>query len=124
MLFGGIQLSRPLFVGRGLPLLVIGEEFRQRFCLLLRRLCFNDGQAQRLRQPTGAVEKTLGLFGHIALLQMVDELSRRLALCLANRLENAGFGDTAEIVVPTARASTSAWSSRVLTLWAETRPSL
>src|SRR6516162_7579376 len=30
---------------------------------------------------------------------MVDELSRRLALCFPNRLEDAGFGDTAEIVV-------------------------
>src|SRR5262249_13070990 len=30
---------------------------------------------------------------------MIDELSRRLALCLPNRLENAGLGDTAEIVV-------------------------
>src|ERR1700759_4075832 len=30
---------------------------------------------------------------------MVDELSRWLALCLPNRVENARFGDTAEIVV-------------------------
>src|SRR5215472_10813463 len=30
---------------------------------------------------------------------MIDELSRRLALCLTNRLEDAGLGDTAEIVV-------------------------
>src|SRR6516225_2434496 len=30
---------------------------------------------------------------------MVDELSRWLALCVPNRLENARFGDAAEIVV-------------------------
>ena len=30
---------------------------------------------------------------------MVDELSRRLAFCLPNRVENARLGDTAEIVV-------------------------
>ena len=39
-LFGGIKLLRPIFVGRGLPLLTIGEEFRQRsrFTLQLGRL--------------------------------------------------------------------------------------
>ena len=38
MLFGGIKLLRPIFVGRGLPLLIIGEEFgqRSRFRLLLQ----------------------------------------------------------------------------------------
>ena len=30
---------------------------------------------------------------------MVDQLRRRLAFCFPNRLENAGLGDTAEIVV-------------------------
>jgi hypothetical protein len=30
MLFGGIKLLRPVFVGCGVPLLIIGEEFRQR----------------------------------------------------------------------------------------------
>ena len=58
MLFGGIKLLRPIFVGCGLPLLIFGEEFRQRsrFRLLLRRLCFNGGQAQRLWQPTSRRE--------------------------------------------------------------------
>ena len=66
-------------------------------------------ETQRLRQPAGAIEQTLGLLGHVAFLQMVDELRRRLALGLAHRLENARLGDTAEIVVdgrPPARAST------------------
>ena len=39
-LFGGIKLLRPIFVGYGLPLLIIGEELRQRprFPLLFGRL--------------------------------------------------------------------------------------
>jgi hypothetical protein len=32
MLFGGVKLLQPVFVGRGLPLFIIGEEFRQRSC--------------------------------------------------------------------------------------------
>ena len=71
MLFGGIKLLRLALVGCGLALLIMGEEFRQRsrFFLLLGPLCCDLGidQAERLRQPTGAVEKTLGLFCHIAL---------------------------------------------------------
>jgi hypothetical protein len=65
ILFGGIQLLRPVFVGRGVPLLIIGEEFRQRprFPLLPGRLCFNGDQAQRLRQPARAVEYALSLLG-------------------------------------------------------------
>jgi len=40
MLFGGIELLRPIFVGCGLPRLIIGEEFRQRsrFTPLLGRV--------------------------------------------------------------------------------------
>jgi hypothetical protein len=72
MLFGRIKLLRLVLVGCGLALLIMGEEFRQRsrFFLLLGPLCCDLGidQAERLRQPTGAVEKALGLFGHIALL--------------------------------------------------------
>ena len=49
-------------------------------------------------QP-GTLEQPLGLAGHVAFLEVVDELHRLLALCLANGLENARFGDPAEIVV-------------------------
>jgi len=53
----------------------------------------------RLGQPAGAIKKTLGLLGHFGFLQVVDQLRRRLALCVPNRRKNAGLGDTAEIVV-------------------------
>jgi hypothetical protein len=82
-------------------------------------------EPQRLGQPAGAGQQPLGLLGHVALLQMVDELRGLLALGLAHGFENARLGDAAEIVVdgrrqpastmssPTARASRSAWSRRV-----------
>ena len=108
--------------------LAVGEEFGQaprRFAGAAPTRRTVD-ETQRLRQPARAVEQPLGLLRHVAFLQMVDELRRRLALGLAHRFENAGLGDAAEIVVdgrpparctmsrPTARASRSAWSSRVL----------
>ena len=47
------------------------------------------GEPQRLGQPTGALEQALGLLGHLALLEMVDELRGALALRLANGFEDA-----------------------------------
>ena len=51
------------------------------------------------RQPSGPFEQSLGLPRHVAFLEVVDELHRLLALYLAHGLENARFGDPAEIVV-------------------------
>ena len=98
--FGGLDLW-PIVVGCDFPLLVIGEEFgqRARFTLLLRRRRRDVDEAQRLRQPAGTIEKALGLLGHIGLLQMVDQLRRRLAFRFSNGLQNTGLGDPAEIVV-------------------------
>src|SRR5579859_1545389 len=91
----------PIVVGSDIPLLVVGEEFgqRARFTLLLRRRRREIDEAERLRQPAGAIEETLGLLGHVGLLQMVDQLRRGLAFGLPNSLKNTGLGDTAEIVV-------------------------
>jgi len=53
------------------------EEFGQcaRFTLLLRWRRRRDiDEAERLRQPSRAIEKALGLLGHIGLLQMVNQL--------------------------------------------------
>src|SRR5262245_57953925 len=56
-------------------------------------------KAQRLRQPAGTVEQPLGLLRHLAFLEMVQELGGMVALGLPDRFENAGLGDTAEVVV-------------------------
>ena len=81
-------------------ILIVGKELGQRSgfaILLLRRR--NVDETKRLRQPAGTIEKALGLFGHIGLLQMVDQLRRRLALGFPDRFEDAEFCDPAEIVV-------------------------
>lgn len=89
----------PIVIADAIPILVVGKELGQRSdftILLLRRR--NVDETQRLRQPAGIIEKTLGLLGHIGLLQMVDQLRGRLTLCFPNRFEDAGFCDPAEIV--------------------------
>ena len=48
--------------------------------------------AQRFRQPAHAVEKLLGLFGHLVLLEMFDGPGGILAPCLAHRLEDLCLG--------------------------------
>ena len=49
----------PIVVGSDIPLLVIGQEFgqRARFTLLLYRRRRDIDEAERLRQPTGAIEE-------------------------------------------------------------------
>ncbi len=56
-------------------------------------------RAQRLRQPSRPGQQRLGLLGHLALLEMVDQLRRVLALGLPHRLQDARLGDSAEIGV-------------------------
>lgn len=128
-----VELLRML-VAAVLRILLASEEFwqRARFTFRLRRRRAGIVEAQRLRQPARATQETLGLFGHVGLLQMVDQLRRRLALGFPQRLQNARLSDAADVVVdfqpactmstPAARASTLAWSRRVRTPWAETRP--
>ena len=98
--FCGVQLW-PIVVAGAVSILVVGEKFRQRpgFTFLLRRRRRNVDETERLRQPADTVEKTFGLLRHIRLLQMVDQLRRRLAFRFPNRFEDAGFCDAAEIVV-------------------------
>ena len=95
-----VELLRIILAGV-LPILVVGKEFRQcaRFTRLFcwRRRGVDD--TQRLRQPARTIEKALGLLGHISLLQVIDQLRGRLASCFSYRLQNARFGDPAEIVV-------------------------
>ncbi len=82
---------------------VLGEERRQRihtgfpFAMGLDRLIV--GRAQRLGQPTHAVEQPLGLLGHVGLLQVIDELRRLLALRVPHRLEDARLRNAAEVIV-------------------------
>src|SRR5581483_10217820 len=76
----------------------------QRFGLLtsgaVRRVGgFGLLRAQRFGEPAGALEQPFGFLRHLCLLQMIDELRRRLALGLAHRLEDAGLGHTAEIII-------------------------
>src|SRR6266849_4239314 len=98
--FGDIELW-PIVVADAFLVLVISEKFGQRssFAILLCRRRRDVGETHRLRQPAGTIEKALGLLGHVSLLQMVDQLRRRLAFRFSNGLKNARLGDTAEIVV-------------------------
>lgn len=113
-----------------LLILIIGEEFgkQARFALLSHWRRIGIDETQRLRQPARAIEKALGLLCHIGLLQMVDQLRRRLALRFPHGFQNTRLGDPAEIVVDgrspaslhnvepdRGRASTSTWSRRVRT---------
>jgi hypothetical protein len=80
-----------------------GEEGRQAVRLGVdcnfRRLPLGLRRTQWLGQPASAVEQPFGLLGHVRPLQVVDELRRRLALCLGHGLQDPGLGDAAEIVV-------------------------
>ena len=98
--FGGIELW-PIVVAAAFLVLVISEKFGQwsGFAILLCRRRRDIGETHRLRQPAGTIEKALGLLGHVCLLQMIDQLRRRLALHFPNGLQNAWLGDTTEIVV-------------------------
>src|SRR5689334_9873825 len=91
MSFSGDR-SWPIVVSR--DLLLTGEKFGQssRFTTIGQLRPAVD-ETERLRQPAGAIEKTLGLFGHIGLFQMIDQLRRGFAFGFPNRLENAGLGD-------------------------------
>src|SRR5579884_1127560 len=102
-LFGGDyrRLVRVFFAG---ALLVVGEEGGQRLGLLsgIAVRCvggFGLLRAQRLGEPARAFQQPFGFLRHLRLFQMIDELRRRLALGLAHRLEDAGLGDPAEIIV-------------------------
>src|ERR1700730_2254151 len=57
------------------------------------------GEPQWLGEPASIREQALGFLGHLALLEMVDELGSGLALGLTNRFEDAALGDAAEIIV-------------------------
>lgn len=95
-----VELLRIIVAGV-FRILLVGEKFgqRPRFAHLPHWHCIGIDETQRLRQPARAIEKPLGLLGHVGLLQMVDQLSRRLTLGLAHGLQNARLGDPAEIVV-------------------------
>src|SRR5882672_12342469 len=99
--FGGDGLCRLGPVNLRRPSLVAGQEFRQWLCGAIGevRWRLHLGEPQWLGEPTGILEQTLGLFGHLALLEVVDELPRRVALGLTNRFEDPALGDAAEIVV-------------------------
>src|SRR3954462_3531766 len=55
--------------------------------------------AQHLRQPACAIEQALGFARHVALLEMLDQLRRGLALGLANRVQDLRLRDPPEIAV-------------------------
>src|SRR5882724_12270763 len=78
-----------------------GQEFGQRLrCAIAGvRRRMHLGEPQWLREPTRILEQALGLLGHFALLEVVDELHGALALRLANRFEDPRLGDAAEVVV-------------------------
>src|SRR5712672_848821 len=97
VLFGSDGLCRLDLADLASLPLVVGEELRQCFFDVRRRLHF--GEPQRLGEPTGVLEQALGLLGHLALLEVVDELQGTLALRLTNRFENPRLGDAAEVVV-------------------------
>ena len=54
--------------------------------------------AQRLGQPAGISQQTLGLFGHIALLQVPDQFSGTVTSALAHGFNDARLGHAAEII--------------------------
>ena len=85
---------RLVFIGVG-QLVIAGEECRQRVAIQLglrRRLRggIDLRKPQRFGQPARAFEQPLGLLRHLALLEMVNELHRLLALGLTH-----GFVDFA-----------------------------
>jgi hypothetical protein len=64
-LFGSDGLCRLALADRArLPFVVVGEELRQCFFDVRRRRHF--GEPQWLGEPTGVLEQTLGLLGHLA----------------------------------------------------------
>ena len=78
-------------------LIVLGEEIRQgvviaRDLVRGRLATFGSGKAQRLRQPARVGQQALGLLGHVAFLQMLDELGGPLACAFANRFKDARLG--------------------------------
>ena len=79
--FGGDDVR--LFVLAGLVrfILVLGEEFGERLAGAIGdvRRRSGVGETQRLWEPAGAVEQSLGFLGHLGLLEMVDELGFFLA---------------------------------------------
>ena len=96
-LFGSDGLCRLDLADLARLPLVVGEELRQCFFDVRRRRHF--GEPQWLGEPTGVLEQTLGFLGHLAFLEVVDELHGALALGLTNRFEDPALGDAAEIVV-------------------------
>src|SRR3546814_5235337 len=75
-----------------LRFLIVCQESRQRLGFGPRiglDIRLDDRQAQRFRQPARAIKKPFGFLGHVALLEMIDELRRLLALGLAHRFERS-----------------------------------
>src|SRR5450755_1641352 len=99
--FGGDDMRLLLFGIGGGFVLGGGEEFGQGLSFTVGVLPRGCGlhETERLGQPARTIEEPLGLSGHVAFLEVVDELYRLLALCLAHRIENAGLGDATEIIV-------------------------
>src|ERR1700728_4226675 len=102
-LFGGDYrtLVRVFFAG---GFLIVREKRRQRFVTVrntpIDRFRVEGNRcAQRLGEPAGSFQQALGFFRHFCLLKVVDELRGLFALRLADRLEDAGLGYAAEIVV-------------------------
>jgi len=90
-----------LFVG--LLVVAFPKECRQAFDITFN-LDIGPGAiglrgTQRLGHPAGTGEKPLGLLGHLRLLEMVDELRRRLAFGFAHGFQNAGLGNTTQVIV-------------------------
>ena len=78
-LFGSDRLCRLDTANFARLPLVVGEELRGDATSASR-----GGSGK----PTGVLEQTLGLLGHLAFLEVVDELRSALALGLTNRFEN------------------------------------
>src|SRR3979490_2063430 len=102
--FGRCDL-RLIFVGLGLDLVVISEEIGQSVRFAGRRMAGGAGlgEPKWLGEPACPLQEAFGLARHVTLLEMVDELRRRLALGLAHRFENTGLGDPTEIIVDARR---------------------
>src|SRR5437870_280333 len=92
VLFGGLL---------ALSILAVGKKCWKGLHHARRQIGRGDAvrEAQRLRQPASTVEQPLGLLCHIPFLEVVQELGGMVTLGLADRFENAGLGDTAEVVV-------------------------
>ena len=92
----------PLFiVGVGGSFIVIGEEFGQSLSFTVGVLLHSTDlhETERFRQPARPLQQAFGLARHIALLQMVDELHRRLTLGLTHCFENTRLGNAAEVII-------------------------